>query len=79
MHLCLLLSRNHHVQLKAKESKLKATHHHENLYQKLDRIQANLDEYEIKYEDLTMLIYMIRMMIWERARKQTVYWYSRQG
>ena len=74
MHLCLLLSRNQHVQSKSKESKL-----HENLYQKLDRIQANLDEYDIKYEDLTMLIYLIKMMIWERARKQTVYWYSRQG
>jgi hypothetical protein len=76
MHLCLLLSRNQHIQIKTKESKVT---NDENLYQKLDRIQANLEKYEIKYEDLAMLIYLIKMMIWERARKQTVYWYSRQG
>ena len=72
MHLCLLLTRSKHVQLQPKPK----PNQYEHFQQTLINIQNGV---EIKDEDLSLFLDMINMMNWERARKHTVYWYSRQG
>lgn len=78
LHSCLLLTRNKHAPPPPSQQSIKANPF-EGFLQALDTIQNCIEAYEIKEDDIALLVYMINKLNEERPRKQTVYWYSRQG
>jgi len=74
---CLLLTknsrRNKHAHLHPKLNQF------DNLNQALDYIKSDLDTFQINENELALMVHTLNMIDWERKRKQTVYWYLRQG
>ena len=77
MRWCLLLT-DYAIKSKQEDERSKPNRL-ENYQQTMDQIKHGLDTYEINKKDLEFMIYMLNNIHSERIRKQTVYWYTRQG